>query len=514
MTKTTPAAPVTIEVAVDPPYPVIIGTGLLTEVGELLGSRHKVAILHQPALAGTAEAVRDHLAAKGVDAHRIEIPDAEAGKDLPVVGFIWEVLGRIGIGRKDAVVSLGGGAATDVAGFAAATWLRGVDIVHIPTTLLAMVDAAVGGKTGINTDAGKNLVGAFHQPPAVLVDLTMLQTLPSNELVAGMAEIVKAGFIADPTILDLIEADPAAAVDPAGSVLPELIRRAIAVKAEVVAADEKESALREILNYGHTLAHAIERREQYQLAARRGGVGGTGVRRGARPAGRTARRRHRRPAPFGAHRARSARQLRRRRVAAADRDHGRGQEDPVGSAALRRARRPGQAGPSGRAGPVAVGGGIRGGGGTPMTTVLVLNGPNLDRLGRREPDVYGSTSHDDLVAMIEAEAADLGLTAVVRQSNSEAQLLEWLHAAADAGDPVIINAGALTHTSIALRDACAELRAPLIEVHISNVHAREEFRHHSYLSAVATGVIVGLGVQGYLLALRYLARTAEPDTAG
>lgn len=140
-----------------------------------------------------------------------------------------------------------------------------------------------------------------------------------------------------------------------------------------------------------------------------------------------------------------------------------------------------------------------------MTTVLVLNGPNLGRLGRREPEVYGSVSHDELAAMIQAEAAELGLTAVVRQSDSEAQLLEWLHAAADAGDPVILNAGALTHTSIALRDACAELRAPLVEVHISNVHAREEFRHRSYLSAVATGVIVGLGVQGYLLALRYLA---------
>lgn len=137
--------------------------------------------------------------------------------------------------------------------------------------------------------------------------------------------------------------------------------------------------------------------------------------------------------------------------------------------------------------------------------MLVLNGPNLGRLGRREPEVYGSVSHDELAAMIQAEAAELGLTAVVRQSDSEAQLLEWLHAAADAGDPVILNAGALTHTSIALRDACAELRAPLIEVHISNVHAREEFRHRSYLSAVATGVIVGLGVQGYLLALRYLA---------
>jgi 3-dehydroquinate synthase len=136
--------------------------------------------------------------------------------------------------------------------------------VHVPTTLLGMVDAAVGGKTGINTDAGKNLVGAFHQPAAVLIDLATLETLPRNEIVAGMAEIVKAGFIADPVILDLIEADPEAALDPTGAVLPELIRRAVAVKAEVVAADEKESQLREILNYGHTLAHAIERRERYQ----------------------------------------------------------------------------------------------------------------------------------------------------------------------------------------------------------------------------------------------------------
>lgn len=141
------------------------------------------------------------------------------------------------------------------------------------------------------------------------------------------------------------------------------------------------------------------------------------------------------------------------------------------------------------------------------STVYVINGPNLGRLGRRQPEVYGSTTHDDLVALIEREATDLGLKAVVRQSDSEAELLGWIHQAADAKVPVVLNAGAFTHTSIALRDACAELRAPLIEVHISNVHAREEFRHHSYLSAVATGVIVGLGVQGYLLALRYLAST-------
>ncbi len=256
--------PVTVDVLVDRPYPVIIGRGLLDDLARVLDGRHRVAILHQPVLNQTAEQIRSHLADKGVDAHRIEIPDAEAGKELPVVGFIWDVLGRIGIGRQDAIVSLGGGAATDVSGFAAATWLRGVDVVHVPTTLLGMVDAAVGGKTGINTDAGKNLVGAFHQPLAVLVDLATLESLPRNEIVAGMAEIVKAGFIADPVILDMIEADPEAALDPSGAVLPELIRRAVVVKAEVVAADERESQLREILNYGHTLAHAIERRERYR----------------------------------------------------------------------------------------------------------------------------------------------------------------------------------------------------------------------------------------------------------
>ncbi|MGB3893070.1 MAG: type II 3-dehydroquinate dehydratase [Mycolicibacter sinensis] len=142
-----------------------------------------------------------------------------------------------------------------------------------------------------------------------------------------------------------------------------------------------------------------------------------------------------------------------------------------------------------------------------MNRINVINGPNLGRLGLREPDVYGDTTYADLQALIEAEAAALGVDAVVRQSDSEAQLLEWIHAAADAAEPVILNAGGLTHTSVALRDACAELRAPLIELHISNVHAREDFRRHSYLSPIASGVIVGFGVRGYLLALRYLAES-------
>ncbi|MFC9838665.1 3-dehydroquinate synthase [Rhodococcus sp. NPDC127530] len=256
--------PVRVQVQTANPYPVIIGRGLLGElVDELTGTR-TVAIFHQPPLAETAEAVRAALAEKGIDAHRIEIPDAEDGKDLAVAGFCWEVLGRIGLTRSDAVVSLGGGAATDLAGFVAATWMRGVRVIHVPTTLLAMVDAAVGGKTGINTEAGKNLVGSFHEPSAVLIDLVTLETVPRNEIVAGMAEVVKTGFIADPVILELIEKDPEAALDPTGTVLPELIRRSVEVKAKVVAADLRESDLREILNYGHTLGHAIERRERYR----------------------------------------------------------------------------------------------------------------------------------------------------------------------------------------------------------------------------------------------------------
>ncbi|MFQ6229405.1 3-dehydroquinate synthase [Nocardia sp. NPDC002869] len=259
--------PTRIEVRTAQPYPVIIGRGLLGDLVEVVtgaGGVRTVALFHQPSLVETAEVVRTTLAEAGLDAHRIEIPDAEAGKELAVAGFCWEVLGRIGLTRNDVVVSLGGGAATDLAGFVAATWMRGVKVVHVPTTLLAMVDAAVGGKTGINTEAGKNLVGCFHEPSAVLVDLVTLETVPRNEIVAGMAEIIKAGFIADPVILDLVERDPQAALDPTGEVLPELIRRAVAVKAEVVAADLKESALREILNYGHTLGHAIERRERYR----------------------------------------------------------------------------------------------------------------------------------------------------------------------------------------------------------------------------------------------------------
>jgi len=157
------------------------------------------------------------------------------------------------------------GAATDLAGFVAATWLRGVRVVLVPTTLLGMADAAVGGKTAIDIPEGKNLVGAFHSPAGVLADLVTLETLPREDYVSGLAEVIKAGFIADPVILDLVKADPQGATVPHGTHAREMLERAIAVKAEVVSKDLNEKGLREILNYGHTLGHAIERVEGYRF---------------------------------------------------------------------------------------------------------------------------------------------------------------------------------------------------------------------------------------------------------
>jgi 3-dehydroquinate synthase len=253
-----------ISVGGEASYDVVIATGLLGELPGLLGGGvERVLVVHPRALRATGEAVRDDLVAQGFSAFVAEVPDAEEAKSAEVASFLWGVLGQAGFTRSDAVVSVGGGAVTDLAGFVAATWLRGVRVVHLPTTLLGMVDAAVGGKTGINTAEGKNLVGAFHPPAGVLCDLSTLETLPPNDFVAGLAEVIKCGFIADPVILDIIEADPEAATRPDGASVRELVERAVAVKAKVVSEDLKESSLREILNYGHTFGHAIEQVERY-----------------------------------------------------------------------------------------------------------------------------------------------------------------------------------------------------------------------------------------------------------
>jgi 3-dehydroquinate synthase len=248
-----------VEVGGERPYRVVVGRDLGAELAPLVGGAAQAAVLFAAPLRAHAERVMDSLRAAGVTVLPLEVPDAEAGKTIEVAARCWDALGGARFTRTDVVVGVGGGAVTDLAGFVAACWLRGVPVVQLPTSLLGMVDAAVGGKTGVNTAAGKNLVGAFHPPAGVLCDLSSLDSLPAADLAAGLAEVVKCGFIADPVILDLVQAG-----DATGAALPELVERAVRVKADVVGADLRESGRREILNYGHTLAHAIEKREAYR----------------------------------------------------------------------------------------------------------------------------------------------------------------------------------------------------------------------------------------------------------
>ena len=248
---------------------MILGTDLLGRrlpslVEELACDR--LFVLIDPALR--------QLQAERITALQAELPPStayyslecsgEESKGTSQLAELWSWLAEAGASRQSLLVIIGGGALLDLGGFAAATYMRGIRTINVPTTLLSMVDASVGGKTAIDFAGVKNLVGAFHSASRVVCDLAALDTLGARDLAAGMAEVVKCGFIADPEILDLIEANPNAVRDSQSAVMRELIERSVRVKAEVVSEDLRESGRREILNYGHTLAHAIERNERYQ----------------------------------------------------------------------------------------------------------------------------------------------------------------------------------------------------------------------------------------------------------
>ena len=251
-------------------YPVIAQEGALASVSEHLSPATKrVAIITSQDIAEIASQAIESVTNADRDAKIIEVPPGESAKDLAVANKVWAELAAFGVTRSDAIIGVGGGATTDLAGFIAGTWMRGVDVIYCPTTLLAMVDAAIGGKTGINTDQGKNLVGVFHDPIAVVCDSFTLHSLPEAEFRSGFAEIIKSGLIGDSEILNLIEVSDEADLLSPGPTLDTLIRRSVDVKAAVVAADPREKALsgvgRAALNYGHTFGHAIEKSQHYQL---------------------------------------------------------------------------------------------------------------------------------------------------------------------------------------------------------------------------------------------------------
>ena len=252
------------------PYQVLIGQGASAQLSHTLielgySKSAQIAIIHPRLLSTAAYALATQLVQRGWNADALAVPDGESAKNVETLAGLWHGLGQMGMGRDGVIIGLGGGATTDLAGFAAATWLRGVGLVQMPTTVLATVDAAVGGKTGIDTVHGKNLVGAFYPPQAVLADIAYFDSLPASVARQGLAEVIKCGFIKDLRILELV-ADNDAEQLLKGEVLTQLIERSVKVKADVVSQDLYEGGLREILNYGHTYAHALEKLSDFSLS--------------------------------------------------------------------------------------------------------------------------------------------------------------------------------------------------------------------------------------------------------
>ena len=250
-----------ISVTAERNYTVSIGVQWESSLTELIQSRTRVGVIVSSGYSPELKSIQ----ALDCDLHVFTVPDGEEGKSASTLFTLWNWLGAAGFTRSDVIVGIGGGAITDLAGFAASTWLRGIDWIAVPTSLAGMVDASVGGKTGINSDYGKNLIGAFHSPISVIVDIDFLRTLSPRDLSAGMAEVIKCGFISDPEILNLSAKCSTQNLFGNRSLLEDLIFRAVVVKASVVSTDFKESYAREALNYGHTLGHAIEKHSKYQL---------------------------------------------------------------------------------------------------------------------------------------------------------------------------------------------------------------------------------------------------------
>lgn len=250
-----------IEVKAEHTYGVHIGIHVQGALDEVAQKHDRVLLVADEKVFGAHN--MDHALSHLENIETIFVPEGEKQKQVHVAQNLWKLCGEKGITRGDAIIGLGGGATTDLSGFVAATWLRGISWYAIPTTLAAMVDAAVGGKTGINSESGKNLIGAFHSPRSVFIDLNFLSTLSDRDFAAGLAEVIKCGFISDISILELLQKN--SSITATRQVASELIQKSVAVKASVVSQDFRESRLREILNYGHTLGHAIEKFHHYEL---------------------------------------------------------------------------------------------------------------------------------------------------------------------------------------------------------------------------------------------------------
>ncbi len=503
----------------------VIGEGIArAALGDALRqtSASRAVLISEPgAWAAAGEALAAGLAADGWAVATVQLPQGEDAKHLAVVETAASQLARLRVERGEPLVAIGGGALGDAAGFLAATYLRGVPVIHVPTTLVAQIDSSIGGKTGVDLPEGKNLLGAFHQPTAVIIDIAFLRTLPERQRRAALGEAVKMAALGDERLFEVLERDGEAiargdASAFASGAVAEVVERAAMAKVAVVVADERErdaAGGRIALNLGHSLGHAVEAAAGYG-GLLHGEAVAYGLRaacidrgRGRRDAARTRGPHHRaswtrsrwavEPLPYGLDTVLDH--------LGADKKHAGGRLRwvlPTADGVAGARRHPARAGRRGRRAP-AHDRGAR------MTAVLVLEGPNLNLVGTREPEIYGYETLDQIHAGIAARAAELGLEVRFFQSNHEGALIDRLHER--DFDIAIVNAGGLTHTSVALRDALLGVQRPFIEVHLSDPATREPFRHVNYLHDIALESIVGQGALGYHLALEAIVRWADGE---
>lgn len=449
-------------------------------------------------------------------------PPGESHKRLRVAAGIIDVLAERKFDRADLIIGLGGGVATDIAGFAAAIYQRGVPWVAVPTSLLGMVDAAIGGKTGVDHPLGKNLIGTFHQPQAVLAPLAALHTLAAREWRSGSAEVVKAALLSGNELWNAVRAHGVNLASWPREAAYGAIAQAAEAKISVVAQDERETGLRRILNLGHTFGHALETVTGYAAFTH-----GEAVMLGMRAAVKMS-------AQGGMMSAQSEHEISNVLVAAefpqAAISPGRlidalGHDkktlagslhwvlmDDIGKPRIRTDLSPALVQDTAEwLCDIAAAGEVRNKATCPLR-ILVLNGPNLNLLGEREAEIYGSESYSELEDFITAFARELDIDVLIRQTNREGELIDIVQRARHWADGVIINPGGYSHTSVTLRDAIAAISQPVIEVHLTDIAGREDFRRRSLTGDVCRQCIAGRGFTGYRDALNAMVAYLMDNT--
>jgi shikimate kinase / 3-dehydroquinate synthase len=494
-------------------YPVVIGHGAAQSLAEEVARRPQpssVVVVFDPLLAQHAEAAVEGLS-QLVRVTSVPMTGGEQSKTLTAVRALWSRFRDSGLDRSGIVIAIGGGALLDTAGFAAATYMRGVRLINVPTTLLAMADAGIGGKVGVNDGHLKNSVGAIHQPELVISDPRLLATLGPRELRCGIAEIVKVALLASPLLLEILERAP---LDERGMPghLDWAIEQAIRIKAAYVGSDPEDLGVRQSLNLGHTFAHAVEAASGYRT------LHGEAVALGLVAAARL---RFRLGDGDGVSEERLIKILDRFGLPVALESVSRGRLMSAMSGDKKwRGGEPTFV--------VTAPGGAELVQNVPLEVaakalapieqpvsqsevsvmplrILVVHGPNLNMLGTREPDIYGATTLEEIDDALERRAEELTVEIRFLQSNIEGELVQAIQKAAGWADGIVINPGGYSHTSVAIRDAVAAVGLPTIEVHITNPAAREHFRNAAVVASACQGMVSGFGWRGYVMALEALA---------